>query len=252
MTMQRTGSPTERPTQRAGGPRGRSTTLAATVLVALLAALLAAPTVGAQSWRDEPETGAEQARPGSDAWERREARRQPGAPFGEDIRGYEYEGFYAQFGVSVGEIEFDGGPDVDAGGGFTMTGGYRFFPWLAAEGNLSYLGGGDVRVGGRERDADFFAFTVGPKFFPLGLLDDDDQPFPEIVQPYALIGLGGGEYDIEDTAAEEGTFIARFILGFDVWITDQMGAFVEGGYHVASDDDIDGTGLFTVGGQYRF
>ena len=165
------------------------------------------------------------------------------------MRGYrEFEGFYAQFGASVGEIEFDGGADVDAGGGFTMTGGYRFLPWLAGEANVSYLGGGEVD--GTNREADFFSVTFGPKLFPMGLLEE--QPIPEYLQPYALIGIGGGEYDVERTGFEESTFIARFIVGFDLWFTDHLGSFVEGGYHVAADGDIDGTGLFTIGAQYRF
>jgi hypothetical protein len=169
----------------------------------------------------------------------------------ESIRGYaDFVGFYGQFGVSVGEIEFDGSPDVDAGGGFSVTAGYRFLPWLSAEGNVSYLGGGDANLPGQDREADFFAFTFGPKIYPLGLLEE--QPIPEFIQPYGLVGIGGGEYDIDRTGSEESTFIARFIFGFDVWVTDEFGLFMEGGYHVAGDGDIDGTGLFTVGGQYRF
>jgi hypothetical protein len=35
-------------------------------------------------------------------------------------------------------------------------------------------------------------------------------------------------------------------------MTDDFGTFVEGGYHIAGNSDIDGTGLFTVGGQMRF
>ena len=146
------------------------------------------------------------------------------------------------------EIEFDGGPDVDAGGGFTITGGYRILPWLSGEANVTYLGGGDV--GSSSREADFFSFTFGPKLYPLGLLEE--QPIPEFIQPYGLIAIGGGEYDIERSGSEESTFIARFIFGFDLWVTDHFGAFMEGGYHVAEDSKIDGTGLFTIGGQYRF
>ena len=46
--------------------------------------------------------------------------------------------------------------------------------------------------------------------------------------------------------------MARFILGFDFWFTDHIGAFVEGGGFATSEDDVDGVGVFTVGGQYRF
>ena len=168
----------------------------------------------------------------------------------EKLRGYaDFEGFYGQFGASVGEIELDGSPNVDAGGGFTMTAGYRFLPWLAGEANLSYLGGGEA--GNSNNDAEYFSVTVGPKIFPFGLLEDE-QPLPEAFQPYALVAVGGGQYDISRSRFERSSFIARFILGFDVWITDNIGTFVEGGYHVAGEDDVDGTGIFTIGGQVRF
>jgi hypothetical protein len=42
-----------------------------------------------------------------------------------------YTGPYGQFGIAIGEIDFDGS-DVDTGGGFTSTGGYRLLPWLSA------------------------------------------------------------------------------------------------------------------------
>jgi opacity protein-like surface antigen len=159
-----------------------------------------------------------------------------------------------QFGASVGEIEYDGGIDVDAGGGFTMTGGYRTLSWLALEANVTYLGGGDAEVGNVDLgEADFFAITFGPKLFPMAAFDE--QPIPEFFQPYALVGIGGGEFDIDVNGGgnwEKSTFIARFIFGFDIWITDHIGAFVEGGYHAAADDDIDGAGIFSLGGQYRF
>lgn len=168
------------------------------------------------------------------------------------IRGYDYTGAYGQFGVSVGEIDFEDSSS-DASGGFTMTGGYRFLPWLSAEGNFTYLGGGDVEVNGFDvGEAEFFAFTFGPKIYPLGFVKVD--AIPHFFQPYALVGLGGGEFDIDGRSGyhDKGSFIARFILGFDVWATDHIGFFVEGGGHAASEDDVDGVGLFTIGGQYRF
>lgn len=172
------------------------------------------------------------------------------APFDESkIRGYqEFTGFYGEFGAAVGRIELDGRADVDTGGGFTMTGGYRFLPWLSGEGNVTYLGGGEIKH--TNDDVDFFSITVGPKLYPMGFLDD--QPIPEFVQPYALIGIGGGQYDGGSAFSEQGTFVARFIFGFDLWVTDHIGGFVEGGYHVASDSDVDGTGIFSIGAQYRF
>ncbi len=171
--------------------------------------------------------------------------------------GYTFEGPYAQFGITVGVIEVDfPRTDVDAGGGFTLTGGYRLLPWLSAEANFSYVGGGDLEVRNREiGEAEYFSFTFGPKFHPLGALSKSDQPIPEFIQPYGLVQIGGGEYELDPDnggTTERSAFIARFLFGFDVWVTERVGAFVEGGYHVAADDDIDGTGLFTFGGQYRF
>ena len=171
------------------------------------------------------------------------------------VAGYEYEGPYAQFGISIGQIDFDdvGSSNIDnnASGGFTLTGGYRFLPWLSGEAHFSYLGGGSVDVGSRQiGDGSFFAFTFGPKVYPLGAFPVEQ--FPEIVQPYATIQIGGGEFEVDGTSFDESAFMARFILGFDFWFTDHIGAFVEGGGFATSEDDVDGVGVFTVGGQYRF
>lgn len=171
--------------------------------------------------------------------------------FSSNIRGNEYTGPYAQFGVAVGRIDFDGSADSDASGGFTMTGGYRMLPWLAGEANFTFLGGGDVEVGNADvGDGQFFAFTFGPKFYPLGALDA--KGIPKFFQPYGLIGIGGGQFEIDHTSYKESAFISRFIIGTDIWATDHIGFFVEGGGHVTDEDDVDGVGIFTFGGQYRF
>ncbi len=174
------------------------------------------------------------------------------------IRGYEYTGPYAQLGVSIGRIDFDDrGPfdvDNDASGGFTLTGGYRVLPWLSAEGHFTFLGGEqNVEIGNVDRDSQFFAFTFGPKIYPLGAFEVDE--IPHFVQPYGLVQIGGGEIEVagrRNAGFEKSTFVARFILGFDVWASDHIGFFVEGGGHVIEDDRADGAGIFTVGGQYRF
>jgi hypothetical protein len=167
-------------------------------------------------------------------------------------RGYDYEGPYAQFGVAVGQIDFNGGNiDNNASGGFTISGGYRFLPWLSGEGNFTYMGGGAVEKGRFDLgDGSFFAFTFGPKLYPLGAFEIEQ--IPESFQPYALIGIGGGEVEIDNTSYDRSAFVARFILGFDVWLTDHAGLFVEGGGHAVDESKVDGVGIFTVGGQYRF
>lgn len=168
------------------------------------------------------------------------------------IRGYDYTGAYGQFGVAIGQINFDGSNiENDVAGGFTIGGGYRFLPWLAADGNFTYLAG-EIDVDGFSGDFDgeAWGFTFGPKLYPLGLAKVEG--IPNYVQPYATIGIGGGEAEIDDTSVEEDYFLARFILGFDVWATDNFGLFVEGGGFATSDDDVDGAGIFTLGGQFRF
>jgi len=168
------------------------------------------------------------------------------------IRGYDYTGAYAQFGFAIGQINFDDSNiENDVAGGFTLGGGYRFLPWLAADGNFTFMAG-DVEIDGFSGDFDgeAFAFTFGPKVYPLGLAKVEGVP--HFFQPYATIGIGGGEAEIDDTGVDEDYFAARFILGFDAWMTDHVGLFVEGGGFATSEDDIEGIGIFTVGGQYRF
>jgi len=167
-------------------------------------------------------------------------------------RGYNYEGPYAQFGVAIGQIDFDGGNiDNNASGGFTMTGGYRFLPWISGEANFTYLGGGSVDIGSfKIGDGSFFAFTFGPKVYPLGAFEIDEVP--DAIQPYGLIQIGGGEFHIENTSFDRSAFMARFIIGVDVWATDNLGFFIEGGGFANDQSHVDGVGIFTVGGQYRF
>lgn len=73
----------------------------------------------------------------------------------------------------------------------------------------------------------------------MGLIDVEE--IPDTIQPYAFIEIGGGEGEI-DGADAWSSFVARIILGIDVWATDNVGFFVEGGRLAADEDDIDGAG----------
>ena len=171
----------------------------------------------------------------------------------EPMRGYDFEGPYVQFGVAIGQIDFDGRRiDNNASGGFTMTGGYRLLPWVSGEVNFTYLGGGSVEAGNFDvGDGSYYAFTVGPKFYPLGAFRVES--IPEAIQPYGLVQFGGGRFEVKNSSRWDNSgFIARLIIGIDVWATDHLGFFVEGGGHVTDADRVDGVGIFTVGGQYRF
>jgi len=170
----------------------------------------------------------------------------------DSIRGYDYVGPYAQFGISIGQIDFSNNNfDNNASGGFNLTAGYRTLPWLSAEFNFTYLGGGSVEAGSIDiGNGSFYAFTIGPKFYPLGAFEIEEMP--ETIQPYALIQIGGGQFDIENTDYPRSAFVARFIVGVDFWATDNIGLFVEGGGHATDQTTVDGVGIFTVGAQYRF
>ena len=127
--------------------------------------------------------------------------------------------------------------DSNASGGFTLAGGYRFLPWLAGEAHFIFLGGNDnIEVGNREFDSEGFAFTFGPKVYPMAFFQQD-APIPEWVQPYGMIGIGGGQLEV-DGFDEEDSFVARFILGIDFWLNDHLGAFVEGGGYAVEEDAV--------------
>ena len=166
--------------------------------------------------------------------------------------GYDYEGPYVQFGVSIGQIDFDrGNVDNNASGGVSLTGGYRIVSWLSGEANFTYLGGGSVESGSTDiGDGSFFAFTFGPKFYPLGAFRVEQ--IPDNIQPYGLVQIGGGEFHVDNTNFDRSAFIARFIIGIDFWANDNIGFFVEGGGHATDQSHVDGVGVFTMGGQYRF
>lgn len=151
-------------------------------------------------------------------------------------------GPYAGFGFSIGETNGDDGAgDSEVQGGFNLRGGYRLNEWIAGEAAFIF-------VSDAKDDVDYFSFTFGPKIYPLGLLAE--PILPKQIQPYTTIAIGGGEYILDDT--RESTFIARFMFGFDYWLTGNIGAWMEGGYHVSDEDSVEGTGIFAVGGQYRF
>ena len=204
--------------------------------VAALAILFVAATASAQS--DDSWGSTEPAAPTSSS------RSSSG-----DGEGYDYTGPYVQGGFSIGRIDWDGNADSDASGGFLLGGGYRILPWLAIDGQFQFMGGQENVDIGPDRDSEFFAFTVGPKVFPLGFFEIED--IPETIQPYASINLGGGEADIEG-GREDGVFVARFILGVDWWVTESLGVFVEGGGYAASGGLVDGVGTFNLGASWRF
>ena len=199
----------------------------------------------------------------------------PPAPMVEPEPDYNRLGPYLGLGASYyvenfgsGEYHVEnGGPvnvDFEDTWGFNARGGWRFLPWLAAEGVYEYAsnfranlsratpgrpGGGDVGTA----KAPSNTFTVNAKgILPLGR-----------VQPYLSGGIGfvnvrirsisTSQRDFDDVSRSQTDFAGRVAAGSDVFITEHIGLFVEGSY-LMPIDKLQQFNYFGVhfGGKYAF
>jgi hypothetical protein len=229
---------------------------------------------------------------------------------------YDWTGFYTTVGFSVAFPDLDlvdtvahvpliGNPGWTLGdlNGFSeqsdssnvyggaISGGYRFFPWLAAEAEFQYLAGGEWEMtvgwdlepkstfgsyGTLKGDFSLMTFLASAKVYPMALLARD--AIPERIQPYVVVGIGGGlntldnvrgntdtrpggnfnqtmlaiENYVQDAEGSEGAFIARFGGGVDLMLNEGWGAYVDGGYFTNNRDYLEGYGAVRVGVIYRF
>jgi hypothetical protein len=172
------------------------------------------------------------------------------ALFSDSKEGYEWLGPYAKLGLAIGfPDENHRLPDVDPGAGLDFAGGWRLTPWLAAEFDMNFIAGADVK--NTSHDLSVFAATFNAKAYPLGALDAESVPFTA-VQPYLLFGIGGGEVRLDHS--HKSTFMARFGGGLDWWINEGWGAYFDLGYIVIEKGrtGLDGEGLLMLGAMYRF
>lgn len=139
-------------------------------------------------------------------------------------------GFYV--GVSGGwpgfvNTEGAGGDNDDGVVAVTgaLFGGYRFHPRFALEGMIEVSHGGNLK-GDFDRDDDYqitsTMFTVNSRFY-FGY---------ERVQPYALIGIGGGEtvIDPDDSSEDDDDrshFVGRLGVGADVYLFNHLAVQLE-------------------------
>jgi len=187
-------------------------------------------------------------------------------PMGDPIN-TEWLGPYVKGGVNIGAVEIDSSRvDTDAGGGVALALGYRALPWLAGEFQFDYLGGSTIEVSGTDvADGNYFDFTFNAKAFPVPLLNDHvlerDLPLVKWLEPYALLGIGGGEFEFDGkngrSTSNESTFVVRLGLGVDFLMAQHWGVSLDGGFHFTTDDDLDdadilGVGIFNLGVFWRF
>lgn len=165
----------------------------------------------------------------------------------EDV--YEWTGIYAKLGMSVGfPMPDSSGADVGAGAGFDLLEGIRVNSWFAGEIGFNFIAGADVA--GDNDNLSVFSATVDAKFYPLGLWQVD--AIPSWFQPYGLVGIGGGQVKL-DSNSKEGSFMVHYGGGLDLFLWNNLGLYLNGGYLQITDKKtaLKGSGQVMFGILYR-
>ncbi len=220
--------------RRAGGsrpPPGRTTMKLATVL----AFALALPACAAPSYEGGSSTD---LKGGGEEW-------YSGSPTGR--KEYGRKGGYAAVGVVQGFEQFDtGGTGLDADDsdlGITLRGGYRNAEGLAVEGCVESLTGYGLDAGIASTELDFAKVGVRGKYY-LGKGQ---------AQPYAFVGVGYGWVDTDIPGIDDNGVFVNLGVGVDVYLSMDVGVFLEGGYTRTTGDIKDLDTMDIAGGViFRF
>jgi opacity protein-like surface antigen len=135
------------------------------------------------------------------------------------------------------ENEIDVSVDVDDGIGANGRVGLRIFSGLAVEAQYEWISPYDVSIAGVDSfDVETHVLTANAKLL---------MPWWRL-QPYLLAGVGFADAKLEDKlglglSEHETQLAARGALGFDLYLTEHIALFAEGGV-VVIDQKID-TGL---------
>jgi opacity protein-like surface antigen len=156
-------------------------------------------------------------------------------------------GWYLGAGATYALEQFRSGR-ADDSPGLKMLGGYRAHRHFAAELDVDYLNGFDVRADGDESHVRGVATTLNGK----GYLTTGR------IQPYGVAGLGGLyvsgiDRSLQNLFGVHGGFLTRFGAGLDLYATDHLVVNAEATYDLP-------TGAvsalrfvpITLGAQYRF
>src|SRR5512145_1953826 len=136
-----------------------------------------------------------------------------------------YVGLAGSFGIYT-ELDDDFGiDDVDEPLGLNARVGYRLHPHFSLEGEFEWLSDADLEsdVGG-DGEIESFVGTLNGKAYPL----------TGQIQPFAILGLGYMEVDVDGES--EGDFAARLGGGVDVYVTPNLVVNLGATYVTPADD----------------
>jgi opacity protein-like surface antigen len=159
-------------------------------------------------------------------------------------QGYARPGAYASINGVAAFDSIDGVPSSALDNAIGVAGrlGYRFTPYLAAEGQVEYSGDFIDCCGA---DLTATLVTVNAKLYVL-----QDQ-----LQPYVLAGMGGafGNASGVGVSVNENGFVAKVGGGLDFYINENLGLELEAAYNIGTGDldDFNYTSL-GWGAFYRF
>lgn len=163
-------------------------------------------------------------------------------------------GSYTRFDDELEDQLRSGGASVsvetDAAGGFEVYAGYRVHPHFAIESEFEMLTKADIAIDGLGTLAtlESWSLTGNLKAFASS----------GSVQPFALIGLGAMETELEDevglgSSVSQSGLAARFGLGIDFYVTAHV-VFSIGVDYLLPTGDLEYLDYVSYGGglQYRF
>jgi opacity protein-like surface antigen len=167
---------------------------------------------------------------------------------------YARPGFYVgadMVGGSYTEIEDEledavpVGIDVDTAIGFDAYAGYRLHPNVALEAEFELLPETDIEASGFGTFAEIETWTLTGNAVVYVLTGR--------IQPFALIGLGVMQAEVEDTVGlgvdeDEAGFAVRFGGGVDIYVTENVAVSVGVDYVLPGDDDLEDTDYVSYGG----
>ncbi len=164
----------------------------------------------------------------------------------------ENKGFYAYGSLAIIKTNYDVS-GIDPNIGFGLGAGYRFMDWLAADVDMSW--------GGRDQgpvDSRYFGFTMNGKFYPLGLISPTTLDW---LQPYVVVGMGGGQGKFKASGGDvkTGTYIFRLGAGTEVFIVGGLAAYMDLSLHATPglknaffSSQGGATGVIQFGAVYHF
>ncbi len=132
--------------------------------------------------------------------------------------------------------------DVDQGIGLGIALGQRVNSWLALEAQYHWLGNSTIE--GTSAEVTRWDTTANLKVSTAWRF-----------QPYALVGIGYGNYEASGGSGSisAGGFVTRLGAGFDIYITRNIAVYAEGMYVIATGDisELDYATL-GAGAMFRF